>query len=106
MGLLQKTLESVRQAKCLPHQAQASHQLSTADDDAQHPAVLSHLRALNVLSSTPPRPEMRKPICVQRLDALMTKPGEKSVLGPAAIVEQAPSLLLEHSIFDLAGEFK
>jgi len=49
---------------------------------------------------------MRKPICVQRLDALVTKPGEKSVLGPAAIVEQAPSLLLEHSIFDLAGEFK
>ena len=60
--------------------ARTSHQLSTADDDAQHPAVLSHPRVLNVLQSTPPRPEMRKPSCAQRLDALVTKPGEKSRL--------------------------
>jgi uncharacterized protein YcbX len=63
--------------------ARTSHQLSTADDDAQHPAVLSHPGVLNVLQSTPPRPEMRKPGCAQRLDALVTKPGEKSGLDVA-----------------------
>jgi hypothetical protein len=63
--------------------ARISHQLSTAGDDAQHPAVLSHLRVLNVPQSTPPRPEIRKPSCAQRLNALVTKPGE--ICGLASI---------------------
>jgi len=49
---------------------------------------------------------MRKPSYAQRLDALVTKPGEKPGLGRAAIVEQASSLLLGHSIFDSYKRFK
>jgi transposase len=61
--------------------ARTSHQLSAAAGDAPHPAVLSHLRVLDVLSSTPPRPSNRNPHCAQRLAGLATKPGEKYGLG-------------------------
>jgi hypothetical protein len=60
--------------------ARTSHPLSAADGDAQHTAVLSHLRVLDVLSSTPPRPSNRNPHRAQHLAALATKPGEKSGL--------------------------
>ena len=39
--------------------------------------------------STPPRPEMRKPSCAQRLDALVTKPGEKSGLDVGATIRRS-----------------
>ncbi len=64
------------------YQARSSHQLSAAAGDARHPARLSHLRVLDVLSSTPARPSDRKPIWAQHLVGLTTKPGEKC--GPGA----------------------
>ncbi len=56
--------------------ARVSHQLSAAASDASHPAVLSRLGVLDVLSSTPPRPSGRKPHWARRLAVLATKPGE------------------------------
>ncbi len=61
--------------------ARSSHQLSAAAGDARHPAWLSHLRVLDVLSSTPARPSDRKPSWAQHLADLATKPGEKCGLG-------------------------
>ena len=64
--------------------ARTSHQVSAATADAPHPAALSHLGVLNVLSSTPPRPSDRKLHCARYLDALATKPGEKCGLADSA----------------------
>jgi len=56
--------------------AHISHQLSAAASDEQHPTGFSHLRVLDVLSSTTPRPSNRKPSWSQHLSDLATKPGE------------------------------
>jgi len=56
--------------------ARISHQLPTAAGDEQCPTGFSHLRVLDVLSSTPPRPSNRKPSWSQHLTDLATKPGE------------------------------
>ena len=53
-----------------------SHQLPTAADDASYPDVFSHLGVLDVLQSTPARPEARKPAWPRRLVALVAKSGE------------------------------
>ncbi len=57
--------------------ARISHQCSAAAAEAPHPAALSHLGVLNVLSCTLPRPSDRKLHWAQHLDALATKTGEK-----------------------------
>ena len=57
--------------------AHTSHQLSATVVDAPHPAALSHLGVLTVLSSTPPRPSDRKLHWAQHFDTLATKTGEK-----------------------------
>ncbi len=62
--------------------AHTSHQLSATVVDAPHPAALSHLGVLTVLSSTPPRPSDRKLHWAQHLNGLATKPGEKCGLVP------------------------
>jgi len=46
-------------------------------DDAQHPEPPSQLEVLNLPQETPPRPELRKPALLKRLDALVTKPDER-----------------------------
>jgi hypothetical protein len=56
--------------------ARIIHQLSAAGSDAPHPAALSHLGVLDVLSSTPPRPSDRNHHCARHLATLAAKPGE------------------------------
>ena len=63
------------------HLTRRSHQLSATAGDARHPAGFSHLRVLDVPSSTPPRPSDRKPTWARRLTGLATKPGEIRGLG-------------------------
>ena len=80
---------------CLPHQ------LPTAADDASYSDVFSHLEVLNVMQSTPARPEARKPAWPRRLVALVAKSGEICrlvisiataiiCLWPAAVFSQNP----------------
>jgi len=64
-------------ARC--HIACISHQLAAAAGVAPHPAVLSPLGVLDVLSSTTPRPS--EPHWVRHLAALATKAGEKCRIG-------------------------
>jgi len=91
--------------------ARISQQLSAPADDAQHPAVLSHLGVLNVLLGTLPRPSDRKSSWVQHLVRLATKSSEKCglVLTATALVflgaaVQAPAATPVGTAFTYQGQ--
>ena len=74
--------------------ARSIHELSAAANDASAPAVFYHLGVLNVPSSTPPRPKVRKHGWHRRLAALATKPHEYFGLEIAQRVRVEPFKLL------------
>ena len=65
------------------------HELSTSADDAAAPIEVSHLGVLNVLSSTPPRPKMRKLHWHRRLADLATKPHEYFGLSLEDVIQHS-----------------
>jgi len=77
--------------------ARISHQLPTAAGDERCPTGFSHLRVLDVLSSTPPRPSNRKPSWSQHLTDLATKPGEICGLEGHDAADSHSSLLTQPS---------
>ena len=92
-----------------PDLARISHQLTAADADLAIFAALNAVRVLNVLSSTPARPNSRSPCENSHLHALASRSGEKCGLntrvgdgfGPVArkmstgVAEHVPAMAAE-----------
>ncbi|MCD4749022.1 MAG: hypothetical protein K8R59_06585 [Thermoanaerobaculales bacterium] len=117
LGVPRVTLETLENAtardqvepenrfRLFPDRARDIHRHSAADGDAPHPAVLSRLGVLDVLSSTLPRPSDQNPHCAQRLSALATNPGK--YLGLACPTHPLDLLQVKKTasgVFDLGIE--